>query len=43
MPQKRRAGVEAEDMTDLELCAWVLLVYLPAAVVLSLVLMGTLG
>lgn len=30
-------------MTDLELCAWVLLAYLPAAVVLSLVLLGTLG
>ena len=29
-------------MTDVELCAWVLLAYLPAAVVLSLVLMGTL-
>jgi hypothetical protein len=29
-------------MSDLELCAWILLAYLPAATVLSLVLLGSL-
>lgn len=30
-------------MTDLELCAWALLAYLPMAFTLALVLLGTLG
>jgi hypothetical protein len=39
---RRNAAAPWRGMSDLELCAWILLAYLPAATVLSLVLLGSL-